>query len=110
MARLRESIIFKSIAGIVLILSIFCMIVSWIGFEGFTDSLLSLYSDGAFRTAQTAARYVDADRINEFLETKGSTEEYQTAWENMDRLCNELRLYDGGLPCRCHSWRSILGQ
>ncbi len=89
MARLRESIIFKSIAGIVLILSIFCMIVSWIGFEGFTDSLLSLYSDGAFRTAQTAARYVDADRINEFLETKGSTEEYQTAWENMDRLCND---------------------
>ena len=85
---LREHATVKSIGGIVLLLLVFFTIVSIIGYNSFTEALMSQYSEGAFLTAKTAAQLVDADRMEEYAESNGNSREYLDAWEQMDHLCN----------------------
>ena len=88
MKKLRRHAAFKSIGGIILLLVIFFAIVSVIGYNSFTDALLSQYSEGAFLTAETAARLIDADSMEEYARSEGTTKEYLEVWEQMDKLCN----------------------
>ena len=88
MKRLREHAAAKSIMGIVLLLLVFSAIVSVIGYRSFTDALLDQYADGAFLTARTAAQLLDADRVEAYAASGGTTEEYREVWTQMDRLCN----------------------
>ena len=88
MMRLRQHVAFKSIFGIVLLLVLFSLIVSVIGYTSFTEAQLQQYADGAFLTARTAAELVDADRMEEYAESGGTTAAYLEVWDKMDRLCN----------------------
>lgn len=84
----RKSIVFKSIFGIVFLLFVFAVIVNIIGYKGFTNSLLTLYTEDGFRTAETAAELIDADKIDEYEKSSGVTQEYKAVWNGLDRLCN----------------------
>lgn len=84
----KVSIVFKSILGIVILLIVFSLIVSMMGFRNFTDALLDQYSDGAFRTANTAVMEFDVSKIEDYAESGGTTDEYIAALESMERLCN----------------------
>ena len=84
----KVSIIFKSVAGIILLLTVFSLIVSIIGYNSFTEALLSQYADGAFRTAEIAAMEFDVSKTDEYARSGGVTEEYQTALDSMELLCN----------------------
>ena len=88
MKRLRQHVTFKSISGIVLLLVLFSVIVSIIGYRTFTNALLDQYAEGAFLTAQTAAELVDADRLEEYAQSGGVTPEYMAVWDRLDHLCN----------------------
>ena len=88
MKRLRQHVTIKSIAGIVLPLVLFSIIVSVIGYRTFTNALLDQYAEGAFLTAQTAAELVDADRMDEYAASNGTTPEYMEVLDRMDHLCN----------------------
>ena len=88
MKRLRQHVTFKSISGIVLLLVLFSVIVGIIGYRTFTEALLNQYAEGAFLTAQTAAEAVDADRLDEFAQSGGTTPAYLDAWDRLDHLCN----------------------
>ncbi|MBR6965749.1 MAG: hypothetical protein IKH81_01510 [Clostridia bacterium] len=85
---LKQHAAVKSIGGIVLLLLVFFATVSLIGYNSFTEALLSQYSEGAFLTAETAARRLDADRMEEYAQSGGTTPEYLEAWNEMDELCN----------------------
>ncbi len=84
----KVSIVFKSILGIIILLVVFSLIVSFMGFNNFTEALLDQYSDGAFRTADTAVMEFDVSKIEDYAASGGKTEEYITALESMERLCN----------------------
>ena len=88
MMRLRQHVTFKSIFGIVLLLVLFSLIVSAIGYNSFTEALLQQYAEGAFLTARTAAELVDADRLDEYAQSGGTTAAYLEVWDQMDHLCN----------------------
>ena len=77
---IREHIAVKSILSIILLLMLFSLVVCVIGFRAFTNSLLDLYSEDAFRTADTAAAIVDGDRIDAYRESGGVTEEYKDVY------------------------------
>ena len=85
---LKQHVTAKSIAGIVLLLVIFSVIISIIGYRSFTEALLDQYADGAFMTADTAAGIVNADRMDEYAQSGGTTLEYRAVWEKLDALCN----------------------
>ena len=86
--KVRVSIIIKSITGIAVLLVAFSAIVNIIGFTSFTDALLDQYSEGAFRTAETAAMELDVSRMDEYANSGGATEEYKKALSSMEKLCN----------------------
>ena len=88
MRKLREHAAVKSITGIVLLLAVFSVIVSMIGYNTFSSALSAQYADGAFLTAEAGAQLVDADRLDEYARSGGTTEEYQAVWEQLDALCN----------------------
>ena len=85
---LRGHATVKSISGIVLLLLAFFAIVSVIGYNSFTEGLMAQYSEGAFLTAEAASQLVDADRMDEYARSGGTTEEYRSAWKQLDQLCN----------------------
>ena len=85
---LKQHAAVKSIGGIVLLLLVFFAVVSIIGYNSFTEALMSQYLEGAFLTAETAAQMVDADRMDEYAESEGATQEYLDVWNQLDYLCN----------------------
>ena len=86
MRKLRSSIVFKSISGIVILLLVFTVIVSVIGYLEFTDALMEQYAEGTFYTADTAALNVNADHLQSYLEG-GDQEEYEKIRNEFERLC-----------------------
>lgn len=93
-----RSLTFNVIASITLLLFVFCMVVSTIGYFKFTDSLTREYTDSAHRTADTAATLVNADRIDEYLlnaesinnnEDSALVKEYQTSLGYLNTLCDK---------------------
>ena len=88
MRKLLNSISFKSIFGVEILLLIFFLIVSRIGYRGFTDALLDQYSDDAFRTAKVAALNLEPDRMNAYIQSGGKNEEYQKILKSLENVCN----------------------
>ena len=88
MRQVREHVTVKSILGILLPLLIFSIVVSIIGFQGFTEGLLNQYADGAFLTADAAQQLLDPDRIDAYAASGGETVEYKAVWNKLDRICN----------------------
>ncbi len=88
MKKIREHITYKSILVVVVLLLIFAAVVGTFGYEVFTHTLLEQYADGAYLTARTASYIVDGNRMEEYLQSGGETEEYKTALGTMQRLCN----------------------
>ena len=86
----KVNIVFKSILGIVILLIVFSLIVSMMGFRNFTDALLDQYSDGAFRTANTAVMEFDVSKIEDYAASGGTTDEYIAALENMKKSVEEF--------------------
>ncbi len=86
--RFRKSIAFKSFFGIVALLFVFAVIVSYIGYRGFTEELLDQYADSAFRTAHTAADMVDGNRFGKYIESGGKTVFYENTWTALRKICN----------------------
>ena len=84
----QRSIACRSIFSVVVLLVLLSVFVSLIGHKSLTDALLNLYSKDAFLTADTAALLVDADRIQAYRDSNGTTEEYQTVYSDLDELCN----------------------
>ena len=80
---------FRMICGIILLLYIFNILISVMGYFQFTNSLTKEYNDSAFRTAETAAALIDADKIEEYLKTGGDSDEYRSILEQMDYLCQK---------------------
>ncbi len=88
MRRVRESIVIKSITGIVSLLLLFSVIVGVIGYRGYTSALLDQYSEDAFYTADSAAYLVNPSRLDAYMNSGGETAEYRAVWQSMSRLCN----------------------
>ena len=86
--KFTDSITFRSLAGIVLLLVIFSLVVGVIGFNQFSEAISGQYADGAFSTADTAAVLVDGNRIDELAASGGKTEEYKSVFNSVDLLCN----------------------
>ena len=87
--KIASSLGFRIIGGIVMLLLIYNLIVQSIGYFQFTESLTKEYNDSAFRTAETAVTLVDGNKIGEYLQTAGDSEEYRDRLNRMDILCEK---------------------
>ena len=87
-SKITDSIVFKSLFGITVLLVVFTVIIGIMGYRAFSDAIMEQYADGAFHTAESASLLIDKDRIDELAESGGETEEYKKTWTAVDSLCN----------------------
>ena len=87
--KVSTSLAFRIIGAIVFLLLIYNLIVQTIGYFQFTESLTNEYNDAAFRTAETAVTLVDGNKIEEYLQTNGDSDEYRDRLNRMDILCDK---------------------
>lgn len=87
-----RSLTFNIIAATTLLLFVFCMVVSTIGYIKFTDSLTKEYTDSAYRTAETAAVLVDSDKIEQYLQSDDTEKKIEAYLKN--RLGEPLVVLD----------------
>lgn len=88
MKKPNESVVFKSIMGIIVPLILLSVIIGLLGYRSFTDGMLELYETGAVEIANTAATEVSGDRMDAYAESGGTSQEYMGVWTELDRLCN----------------------
>ena len=87
MSKLKISrIAFKSLLTYTFLLLVFAVTVCIIGYRGFTEVLLRMYTRGGFRIAAAAQYDIDPDQLDAYLESGGKTEGYQETWDRLDRL------------------------
>ena len=84
-----SGISFRFIFSTILMIFVFELVASVIGYLQFTKSMTKEYSESAFRTALTAATLVDGDRIDFYLETGTESDEYRSVLEAMNTLCQK---------------------
>ncbi|MBR0415388.1 MAG: SpoIIE family protein phosphatase [Clostridia bacterium] len=90
--KLRRSLSFNIIAAIVLVLVFFSAVVTTIGYISFIHALEKEYNETTFAICDTAASLFDADKLDEYLATKGQTQDYKQALRRMDNLCDKMNV------------------
>ncbi len=89
MRHITSGISFRIIFSTVLMIFVFELIASVIGYLQFTKSMTKEYRESAFRTALTAATLVNGDKIDSYLETGTESYEYRNILESMNTLCQK---------------------
>ncbi|MCI8298967.1 MAG: PP2C family protein-serine/threonine phosphatase [Lachnospiraceae bacterium] len=76
----------KLMLGIIIFGILLGSIISIIGYWEFTSVLEQQYNDSAYEIAETAARYLNPDKFEEYLSTGDTDEEYHKIEKRLDDL------------------------
>ena len=89
---IHADLAFNIISAVVLLLVIFSLIVSAIGYFSFTNALEREYRDTTFSMADTARTLVNGDNIDAYLAQGGKSEEYLITKERLDIYCKRMNV------------------
>ena len=78
------------IAFIILLLLLFSILVSFIGYGSFTKAFELEYDNTTYHMADTAAALVDGDRIDEYLANGADDSNYQATKRALDIYCQKM--------------------
>ncbi len=87
--KLRSRMAFNIIGSMVMILVIFGIVVSTIGYFGFSNAFKNEYTVSTYHMADTASVLVNGDHIDEYLDGK-ETEEYALTAKRLDVYCKRM--------------------
>jgi sigma-B regulation protein RsbU (phosphoserine phosphatase) len=90
-SRFRPNMAAGIIGAIVLLLAIFGVIVSAIGYISFTNAFKSEYAVSTYHMADTAAAFVDGGALETYLEG-GMAEEYEETKAYLDTCCDRMNV------------------
>ena len=83
---LRGNMAFNIIGAIVLVLMLFGVLVSFLGFANFTEAFKRENETTTYHMADTATTLVNGDHLEAYLAGE-ETEEYQRSKRNLDLYC-----------------------
>ena len=89
--RLRANLSFNIIGAIVLVLVLFGVLVSFLGFASFTEAFKREYETTTYHMADTATTLVNGDHLEAYLAGE-ETEEYQRSKRNLDLYCKKINV------------------
>ena len=87
--KLIESLNFRIISYVILLLILFSSLVGYIGYTRFTTGMTNAYSDTMLKTAETAAATVNPDRLEAYLKNGGADADYRFTNGMLDMLCQK---------------------
>ena len=85
----RSSMAFRIIGSIVLLLAVFGMVVSSLGFLVFSDSVVKQYSNTTYRIAKTATALIRGDHLEGYL-AETEQEEYEQTAGWLNQYCSSM--------------------
>lgn len=89
---LRKNLAFNVIGAIVIMLMVFSIIVSIIGYMSFTESFKKEYDETTYHITNAATNHVDPTRINYYLETNGQSADYKQSKRYLDSYCLKMNV------------------
>ena len=89
--RLRANLSFNIIGAIVLVLVLFGVLVSFLGFASFTEAFKREYETTTYHMADTATTLVNGDHLKAYLAGE-ETEEYQRSKRNLNLYCKKINV------------------
>lgn len=87
-----HTISFKLTLGFLLLALLITLSLSLLGYQQYKSTVLQLYGDHASSAAQTAARMIDGDRVNGYLESGETDDAYDKMAEKLDQLREDAGL------------------
>ena len=87
--RLFESLNFRIISFVLVLLILFSSLVGYIGYTRFTTGMTTAYSETMLKTAETAAATVNPDRLQAYLDNGGADADYRFTNGMLDMLCQK---------------------
>ena len=89
--KIRSSLSFNIIGGIILLLIVFGIIVSGIGYFSFTNAFKKEYSTTTAHMADTATTLINGDHLDDYMAGR-EMEEYELTKAYLDSYCVRMRL------------------
>lgn len=89
---LRKNLAFNVIGAIVIMLMVFSIIVSIIGYISFTNSFKKEYDETTYHMTDTATNLVDPTRIDYYLKTNGQSNDYKRSKRYLDSYCLKMNV------------------
>ena len=89
--KLRKKLIFNVVSAVVLLIIVFSLLVSAIGYISFTNSFKREYSTSTYNMAETAVTLVNGDSIDSYL-ANGENEEYLLSKTRLDTYCQKMKV------------------
>lgn len=89
-AAVKSNIAVIIILGIVIMLAVFGIMAQLLGYVQFSDQFTREYTENAFRIARAAESFVNADRLDDYLDTKGNDSSYNDTYSELTNLCNKV--------------------
>ena len=87
----RSSMAFRMIGSIVLLLAVFGLVVSSLGFLVFSNAIVKEYTNSTYRMADMAAALVRGEHVEAYL-AGGETAEYEQTREMMNSYCRYMNV------------------
>ncbi len=76
----------KLTISVILFSILLCIVICYMGYQEFTSVLELQYNDTAYEIAETAKSYLNADKLDEYLETGVTDAEYDRILHDLDQL------------------------
>ena len=89
--KIRASMAVNIIGAIVLLLAVFGVIVSTLGFVSFTNAFKKEYAESTYHIGRTAAALINADHLDAYLAGE-ETEEYERTRGYLDTYCRSINV------------------
>ncbi len=83
--------IFNVVSAVILLIIVFSLLVSAIGYISFTNSFKREYSTSTYNMAETAVTLVNGDSIDSYL-ANGENEEYLLSKTRLDTYCQKMKV------------------
>ena len=84
-----NSLTFRVVGSIIILLFVFSAIIEAISYFVFSKSFVNGYKDSTYRIAATAATLINGDNLDNYLENKGKSDEYQNTVDALNTFCNK---------------------
>ena len=84
-----NSLTFRVVGSIIILLFVFSAIIEAISYFVFSKSFVNGYKDSTYRIAETAATLINGDNLENYLENKGKSDEYQNTVDALNTFCNK---------------------
>lgn len=87
---IRSSFAANFVVSTIILLLVFGLIVSAIGYISFTESFKSEYADTTYHMADTATTLINGDEIDSYLQNGGDSDSYRRSAEYLDSYCQKM--------------------